>query len=204
MSFISTAGFVKIAVISCMWCVIGLCVLLVSVSCDESCPTWLHPSGGGKCVCLPLNTWVVCENETQVGVFDFYCLTSNGDGSNTSVVGRCLAALKHGERLLSPVGSMCSHVYHTVVLSDCTQCKYEHYIEKVGNNCCMMEMMLLSVIQYSGHVVISHGVWKHSPMMAPDPIGAFIFPHFPLSVFIAQVWKGSEAKTSCCCCCCCC
>ena len=27
---------------------------------------------------------------------------------------------------------MCSHVYHTVVLSDCTQCMYEHYIEKMA------------------------------------------------------------------------
>ena len=104
MSFISTAGFVRMAVISCMWCVVGLCVLLVSVSCGKSCPTWLQPSGDSKCVCLPLNTWVVCENETQVGVLDYYCLTSNGDGSNTSVVGLCLAALNHGERLLSQIG----------------------------------------------------------------------------------------------------
>ena len=102
------------AVISCMWRVVGLCVLLVTVSCDESCPTWLQPSGDGKCVCLPLQTVVVCKNEckneTQVGVIDFHCLTSNGDGSNSSVVGLCLAALNHGERLLSPVG-----VYYKVL-----------------------------------------------------------------------------------------
>ena len=98
------------AVISCMWCVAGLCVLLVSVSCDESCPTWLQPSGDGKCVCLPLYTWVVCENETQVGVLNFHCLTSNGDGSNTSVVGKCLPAVNHGEKLLSRIGA-----YHKVL-----------------------------------------------------------------------------------------
>ena len=57
------------AVISCMWCVVGLCVLLVSVSCDESCPTWLHPSEDSKCVCLPLYTWVVCENETLLNMY---------------------------------------------------------------------------------------------------------------------------------------
>ena len=138
--FISTAGFVKMAVISCMWCAVGLCVLLVSVSCNESCPTWLHLSGDGKCVCLPLYTWVVCENETQVGVFDFYCLTSNGDGSNTSVVGLCLPAVNHGEKLLSRTG-----VYYKVsrYLSEqeeqtcgylnrqgrlCGKCKPNHFV----------------------------------------------------------------------------
>ena len=47
----------------------------------------------------------MCNNITrEVGVLSSFCLTSYGDGSNTSVVGRCLAALHHGERLLSPVG----------------------------------------------------------------------------------------------------
>ena len=142
MFHLSTTSFVSLAmaVISCMWCVVGLCALLVSVSCDDSCPTWLQPSGDSKCVCLPLHTWVVCENETQVGVFDFYCLTSNGDGSNTSVVGSCLAALNHGEKLLSRIGS-----YHKVLrnLSEqeeqtcgylnrqgrlCGKCKPNHYV----------------------------------------------------------------------------
>ena len=139
-SCISTARFVKMAVISCMWCVVGLCVLLVSVSCNESCPTWLHLSRDGKCVCLPLYTWVVCENETQVGVFNFYCLTSNGDGSNTSVVGLCLPAVNHGEKLLSRTG-----VYYKVsrYLSEqeeqtcgylnrqgrlCGKCKPNHFV----------------------------------------------------------------------------
>ena len=88
-------------------------MLLVSVSCDESCPTWLHASEDGECVCEPFQTVVVCKNEckneTQVGVLDFYCLTSNGDGSNTSVVGSCLSALNHREKL-SRVG-----LYHEVL-----------------------------------------------------------------------------------------
>ena len=75
-------------------------MLLISVSCDESCPTWLHPSEDGECVCDPLRTVVVCKNEckneTKVGVFNIYCLTSSGDGSNTSVVGTCLATVNHG------------------------------------------------------------------------------------------------------------
>ena len=80
-------------------------MLLISVSCGESCPTWLHLSGDSKCVCLPLQTLVVCENKTQVGVLEFYCLTSNGGNSNTSVVGKCLPAVNHGEKLLSQIGA---------------------------------------------------------------------------------------------------
>ena len=87
----------------CTQCVVGLCVVLISVSCAKSCPTWLHPSGDGECLCgATIGTVVVCNNETrQVGVLDTYCLTSNGDGSNTSVVGSCLVAMNHGERLLN-------------------------------------------------------------------------------------------------------
>ena len=90
-----------------MWCVVGLCVLLISVANGEPCPTWLHPSGDGECLCgATLGTVVVCNNETrQVGVLGSYCLTSNGDGSNTSVVGWCLAAVNHGEKLLGSVGN---------------------------------------------------------------------------------------------------
>ena len=89
-----------------MWCVVGLCVLLISVAYGEACPTWLHPSGDGECLCgATLGTLVVCNNESQrVGVLESHCITSNGDGSNTSVVGSCLAAVNHGEKLLSSVG----------------------------------------------------------------------------------------------------
>ena len=56
----------------------------------------------------------MCNNETkEVGVLDSFYLNSSGDGSNTSVVGRCLAALTHGERLLSPVG-----MYDKVLLNN--------------------------------------------------------------------------------------
>ena len=40
-------------------------MLLISVSCDESCPTWLHPSGDGECVCDSLRNAVVCKNECK-------------------------------------------------------------------------------------------------------------------------------------------
>ena len=81
-------------------------MLLISVAYGEPCPTWLHPSGDGECLCgATLGIVVVCNNETQqVGVLDLYCLTSNGDESNTSVVGLCLTIVHHGEKLLSSVG----------------------------------------------------------------------------------------------------
>ena len=90
-----------------MQCVVVLGLLLLSVTCAErNCSTWLHPSGDGQCLCGPsLGTVVVCNNEIrEVGVLGSHCLTSSGDGSNTSVVGRCLVVLHHEERLLSPVG----------------------------------------------------------------------------------------------------
>ena len=117
-------------------------MLLISVAYGEPCPTWLHPSGDGECLCgVTLRIVVVCNNETQqVGVLSSYCLTSNGDGSNASVVGWCLAAWNHGERLLSVVGH-----YHKVFgnLSEqeeqicgylnrqgrlCGKCKPNHFI----------------------------------------------------------------------------
>ena len=125
-----------------MWSVVGLSLLLISVACADNCTTWLHPSGDGQCLCGPsLGTVVVCNNETQeVGVLDSLCLTSNGDESNTSVVGKCLTALHHGERLLSPVG-----LYEKVLpnISDqdqqtcgylnrqgqlCGKCKHGHFV----------------------------------------------------------------------------
>ena len=125
-----------------MWCIVELCVLLISIACAKSCPTWLHPSGDGECLCgATLGTVVTCNNETQqVGVLDTYCLTSNGDGSNTSVVGWCLVVFSHGERLLSPVGrydkvfgslseqeeQTCGYLHRQGRL--CGECKPNHYV----------------------------------------------------------------------------
>ena len=72
-----------------MQSVVGLSVLLFSVACAENCSTWFHLSRDGhNCSCGPtLGTIVVCNNKTRdVGVLDSYCLTSSGDGSNTSIV----------------------------------------------------------------------------------------------------------------------
>ena len=93
-----------------MRCCVGLSLLLIAVACGENCSTWFYSAGDGQCVCGSLlGTVIVCNNETQdgrahVGVLDSYCLTSNGNDSNTNVVGRCLAALGHGEKLLSIIG----------------------------------------------------------------------------------------------------
>ena len=126
-----------------MQCAVVLGLLLLSVTCAErNCSMWLHPSGDGQCSCGPsLGTVVVCNNETQeVGVLGSYCLTSSGDGSNTSVVGRCLVVLHNGERLLSPVGiynkvlpniseqdkQTCGHFNRQGRL--CGKCKHNHFV----------------------------------------------------------------------------
>ena len=59
---------------------------------DEPCPTWFHYSEKGSCVCGdPVKGVVSCDNATQsVGVLDCFCMTSNGDNGNTTVVGSCI------------------------------------------------------------------------------------------------------------------
>ena len=125
-----------------MQSVVVCSLLLISVACADNCTTWFHPSGDGQCLCGPsLGTVVVCNNETrEVGVLHTFCLTSNGDGSNTSVVGKCLAALHHGERLLSPVGlydkvlpnindqdeQTCDYLNRQGQL--CGKCKHNHFV----------------------------------------------------------------------------
>ena len=114
-------------------------MLLISVAYVEPCPTWLYPSGDGECLCgATLGTVVTCNNETQqVGVFQTYCLTSNGDGSNTSVVGSCLVAWNHGEELFNDhkkvFGSLseqeektCGYLHRQGRL--CGKCKPNHFI----------------------------------------------------------------------------
>jgi len=85
--------------------VLSLVILLV-VSCtyavshaanDEPCPTWFHHSQEGQCECgSSIQGIVSCDNATRrVGVLDCYCLTSNGDVDNTTVVGSCLFNCAH-------------------------------------------------------------------------------------------------------------
>ena len=59
---------------------------------DEPCPTWFHHSQEGRCVCGdPVKGVVSCDNATQsVGVLDCFCMTSNSDKDNTTVVGSCI------------------------------------------------------------------------------------------------------------------
>ena len=114
-------------------------MLLISVAYVEPCPTWLYPSGDGECLCgATLGTVVTCNNETQqVGVFQTYCLTSNGDGSNTSVLGSCLVAWNHGEVLFKDYkkvfGSLSEQEEKTCGYLNrqgrlCGKCKPNHFI----------------------------------------------------------------------------
>ena len=104
-------------------------MLLIAVGCAENCSTWFYPAGDGQCVCgSRLGTVIVCNNETQdgrahIGVLDSYCLTSNGDDSNTNVVGKCLAALTHGERMLSRVG-LYKKVLPDIMEQEAYTCEY--------------------------------------------------------------------------------
>ena len=63
----------------------------------------------GHCLCgSTLRTLVFCSNETgEVGVLDRHCLTSDGDNSNISVVGSCLATAKLAshQRMANPLRS---------------------------------------------------------------------------------------------------
>ena len=116
-----------------MWRVV---VLLISVAYGEPCPTWLHPSGDGECLCgATLGTVVVCNNETrQVAVLESYCLTSNGDGSNTSVVGWCLVAWNHGETLLNRVGYY-NKVFGNLSEQEEQTCGYLHRQGRLCGKC---------------------------------------------------------------------
>ena len=125
-----------------MWNASGLIVLLITFTSAENCSTWFHPAENGQCSCgSPLGTVVVCNNETQeVGILNTYCITSKGDGSNTSVVGRCLVVWKHGVKPLTPAGTY-DKVLPSIVQQEeqtcgyfnrqgqlCGQCKTNHSV----------------------------------------------------------------------------
>ena len=76
-----------------MWYVVWLSILILSSSAADNCTeTWFHLSDDGQCVCgSTLFNAIICNNATrQVLLQKKYCLTSDGLGSNISVVGKCL------------------------------------------------------------------------------------------------------------------
>ena len=60
----------------------------------DSCPTWFHHSQEepNKCECgSSLEGAVLCNNVThEVSILDCFCMTLNGETSNTTVVGKCV------------------------------------------------------------------------------------------------------------------
>ena len=116
----------------------------------------------------------MCNNDTQeVGVLNSYCLTSNGDGSNSNVVGRCLAAVGHGYKLLSKVGNYkkvlpniteqeaytCDYLNHQGRL--CGQCKPNHTVSAYSYDitCHPCTSSLWScIVQYICIVYLTHCV----------------------------------------------
>ena len=153
-------------------------MLLVSVSCDTSCPTWLHLSGDGKCVCLPFHTWVVCENETQVGVIDSYCLTSNGDGNNTSVVGLCLAAQNHGDKLLSRDG-VYNKVFGNLLEQEKQTCGYLYRQGRLCGKCKPNHSMSAYSYDIKCHPCTS-SVWR-------SVVEYVCIAYLPLTIFLCVV-----------------
>ena len=113
-----------------------LVALLFTVVCAENCSTWLHASGDGYCICgSTLENKVVCNNETrEVGVLQPYCLTSNGNGNATSVVGLCLAGINHGQKLLSPFG-VYARVYPNLLEQDNKTCGYLNREGRLCSKC---------------------------------------------------------------------
>ena len=112
---------------------------VIAVSAESNCSTWHYFSEEGHCVCgSTLEDVVVCNDTLGVvGVFHYYCLTSDG---NQSVVGHCLVVDVHRERLLSPLGHY-KKVFPTLSEQDsytcgflnrhgrlCGQCKPNTYV----------------------------------------------------------------------------
>ena len=68
--------------------------LLLLVPFADSCPTWFHHSQEepNKCECgSSLEGAVLCNNVTpEVSVLKCFCMTLNGETSNTTVVGKCV------------------------------------------------------------------------------------------------------------------
>ena len=77
-------------------------ISLFSLCCsagNETCPTWLHLSEEGWCVCGSSLGYVnICNNETQqVSILRSFCLTTFDKDPNESVVGSCLFTQNHGQ-----------------------------------------------------------------------------------------------------------
>ena len=155
-------------------------VLLISIAYAEPCSTWLYPSGDGKCFCgATLGTVVVCNNETeQVGVLTSYCITSNGDGSNTSVVGRCLASMNHGERYLGSV----EHYYRVFGSLSEQEEQTCGYLNRQGRLCGKCKLNY-SVSAYSYDIKCypcTSGVWR-------SVVEYVCIAYLPLTIFLCVV-----------------
>ena len=118
-----------------------LVVITLCSSTNQSCPTWFHYSQDEGCVCGDeLDGTVLCDNTSQsVAVLDCFCMTSNGERSNTTVVGRCLFNCVNQtnfakDKLFHPVTSnsseldhiTCGYFYRRGRL--CGKCQPDHYI----------------------------------------------------------------------------
>ena len=127
-----------------MWQTSALCTFafVFAITHARNCSTWLHSSEDGVCVCgSTIGTAIICNNETQeVAILEWYCLTSDADGSNKSVAGRCFVVYKPGVQSQTPAGEYyrvapqlarqenktCGHLNRQGQM--CGQCKPRHYV----------------------------------------------------------------------------
>ena len=129
---------------------------------EEPCPTWFYRSEEGTCECGDgLDGAVSCDNTTQeVRVLDCFCMTSNGDADNTTVVGRCLFNCVNqsglmSDQILHPVtpnaadldGMSCGYLHRKGRL--CSECKENHFIPVYSFSFYCIECSDFSWVKYA-------------------------------------------------------
>lgn len=171
---------------------IAVCVASTVLS-QEPCPTWFYRSQEGEpeskngCKCGDsVNGAVSCNNVTgEVSVLDCFCMTSNGDTSNTTVVGRCLFSCVNHTGLINDA------IFHSVspnnTLLDEQSCGY---LNRKGRLC--IDNFYIPVYSYSFKCIqCSKPNWLKYIAVAFIPLTGFYFlvVLFRLSVTSPQM-KG--------------
>ena len=111
-------------------------VLLLCVGSVSSCCTWFYRPDGKECECGDTVGGIIsCLNSTgDVGILNSFCLTSNSVDDNTSVVGRCLFILNHGQEAAGTDG-LYIKVYPDISEQDNQTCGYLNRQGRLCGSC---------------------------------------------------------------------
>ena len=111
-------------------------VLLLCVGSISSCRTWFYRPDGKECVCGDAVGGIIsCLNLTgDVGILNSFCLTSNSVDDNTSVVGRCLFILNHGQ-VAAGTDGLYIKVYPDISEQDNQTCGYLNRQGRLCGSC---------------------------------------------------------------------